>query len=95
MFNKAIGLFYDRERNVFVDEGGFIIWRLFELITPNDLYLFRLRQEHMVVNCKSIPGAVVELYWPEEDDEAEFDDWEDAWANAREDPDGSCYFERR
>jgi len=62
----AIGIFYDIDENLFIDEDGFIIWSIFELITPNDLYLFRLHQESTVVAHRSWPGVVCELYYPED-----------------------------
>lgn len=66
-FSDSIGLFYDIDRNVFIDEDGFIIWSIFEVITPNDLFLFKRNQEYMLVRHRSIPELLVELYYPDDD----------------------------
>jgi len=63
----AIGLFYDAECNVFIDEDGFISWSIFEIISPNDLFLFKRNQEYMLVRHRSIPELLVELYYPDDD----------------------------
>lgn len=65
----AIGLFYDTDQNVFVGEDGFIVWSIFELITPNDLLLFRERKDYMVVDHRTLDNVVVELYYPNGDDD--------------------------
>lgn len=67
-FVDAIGLFYDRDNNVFIDEDGYIVWNMYEMITPNDMFLFKKKREYMVVNHKTLPGVVCELYYPEEDE---------------------------
>ena len=66
-FSDSIGLFYDIDRNVFIDEDGFIIWSIFEIISPNDLFLFKRNQEYMLVRHRSIPELLVELYYPDDD----------------------------
>ena len=66
-FSDSVGLFYDADRNVFIDEDGFIIWSIFEVITPNDLFLFKRNQEYMLVRHRSIPELLVELYYPDDD----------------------------
>lgn len=64
----AIGFFYDLESNVFTDEDGYIVWNLFEYITPNDLFLFRKLQSYLVVPHREASDLVCELFWPGEDD---------------------------
>lgn len=66
-FSDSIGLFYDADRNVFIDEDGFIIWSIFEIISPNDLFLFKQNREYMLVRHRSIPELLVELYYPDDD----------------------------
>jgi hypothetical protein len=56
-------LFYDDVRNVMIDCGGFIVWNIFDYISPNDLYLFKTHKEDMVVVNNS--GQRIELIWPE------------------------------
>ena len=67
-YSDSIGLFYDAESNRFVDEDGFIIWSIFEIITPNDLLLFKLNRCYTLVRHRSIPEVLVELYYPEDYD---------------------------
>lgn len=61
----AVGLFWDRDHNVFIDEDGFIIWSIFEIITPGDLLLFRQNCDYMCVNHRTLQGVTVELYYPD------------------------------
>ena len=63
----VISLFYDAENNVFFDEDWLIIWSIFEVITPNDLFLFKRNKEYMLVRHRSIPELLVELYYPDDD----------------------------
>jgi hypothetical protein len=63
----AVGLFYDAERNCFVDEDGFVIWSIFEIISPNDLYLFKEKREYFLIPHRNFPELMVELYYPEDD----------------------------
>lgn len=63
----TIGLFYVKEWNVFMDEGSFIVWNIFEIITPNDLFLFKKHKECMLIPHCTEPGVVVELFWPDDD----------------------------
>lgn len=59
-----VGLFYNKEKNLFEDEGGFIVWDIFNWITPNDLYLFKHYKEDMLVQHQFIKGLYCELYYP-------------------------------
>lgn len=63
-----IGLFYDEERNVFEDEGGYVVGNVLDFVTPNDLYLFRIYKRYMIFRHRSIRMAYVELFWPEDHD---------------------------
>lgn len=70
---ERVGLFYLKDDNVFIDGEGEIVFEIFELITPNDLYLFKKNKEDVVVNhCREV-GTIVELYWPE----PEIEEWRD------------------
>jgi len=62
-----MALFYDRDRNLFIDEDGFIVYNIFELITPNDFFLFTLGQAYMIAYHREMPGVSVELYYPDDD----------------------------
>ena len=67
-YEDTIGLFYVKEWNVFMDEGGFIVWNIFEIITPNDLFLFKKYKEYMLIPHCTAPGVLVELFWSDDDD---------------------------
>jgi hypothetical protein len=50
-----------------VDEDGFVIWSIFEIISPNDLYLFKEKREYFLLPHRNFPELMVELYYPEDD----------------------------
>jgi hypothetical protein len=60
-------LYYDEARNIMMDEGGFPVFNIFEHISPAMYYLFRENKEYMIIRSKL--GPLVELIWPEHDDE--------------------------
>jgi hypothetical protein len=68
----VIGIFYDVDRNLFIDEDGFVIYSIFELITPADLMLFRYYERDTIFTHRSMKGVLIEMYWP---DEPEIDEW--------------------
>lgn len=61
-----LALYYDEENNVFIDGEGEVVFEIFEIITPNDLYLFKHNKIDVIVNHSTIPGALVELYFPDD-----------------------------
>lgn len=63
-----MALYYLKDDNVFMDGEGEIVFEIFEVISPNDLYLFKRNKEHTIVNHHTEPGLLVDLYWPEEDE---------------------------
>ena len=67
-FTDTVGLFYDPRINRFEDEDGFIVWSIFEIVTPNDIYLFRHNQEYMLVPHRQFKDVGVELFYPEAGD---------------------------
>lgn len=73
-FNEIITLYYDSERCQFIDDDGFIVSEIFEVITPNDLFLFRHCKENMFVFHQQSNKICVELVWPIEDDNAPWDE---------------------
>ena len=64
-YTDSILLFYDKKTNLFFDEGGYAIFSIFGIITPNQLYLFKQKKQYMTVH--GVHGDLVELVWPEED----------------------------
>lgn len=66
-----MALYYIKEDNVFMDgEGDVVIDEIFEVIHPNDLYLFKRKKEDMVVRHRTESGVIVELFYPEPDEYA-------------------------
>ena len=59
-------LFYDEVKNIMVDEGGFMIFDIFSIISPNVYYLFKYHKEDMITRDKK--GNIIELIWPEHDE---------------------------
>lgn len=68
-----MALYYCKEQNQFMDGEGEIIPCLFEIITPNDLYFFKLYKENMIVSHATIPRSFVELYYPEDEEDYVYD----------------------
>jgi hypothetical protein len=52
---------YDSIANVIYDEGGAIVFNIFSIITPNELYIFKLKKESIVLDM--IDGGLVELQY--------------------------------
>lgn len=60
-----IGLSYNKEKNWFEDEDGYAIFDIFQIITPNQLLVFKHLKEYMTVIGPR--GDLVELFYPEDD----------------------------
>jgi hypothetical protein len=45
-------LYYDSVHNLFVDDGGYIVFDIFRIITPNILWLFREKKQDMDITPK-------------------------------------------
>jgi hypothetical protein len=61
-YEDEITLYYNIERNIMEDEGGYEIPNLFSIISPNAFYLFRKKKEDMVVY--GVNGRIIELLYP-------------------------------
>ena len=57
-----VSYYYDDERNVMIDEDGTEIFNIFEIISPNMLYLFKTKKQDMFVY--GVDGQYVELVYP-------------------------------
>lgn len=64
-------LYWDKSIGFFTDEDGFIVFNIYDYITPDMFYMFRKKREYMCFEPKH--GWFVELMYPE-DDEEEFHD---------------------
>jgi len=58
--------YYNKEKNIMIDEDGFEIFNIFNIISPNSLFLFKYKKDDMFVFGTS--GKVVELIYPDNDD---------------------------
>jgi len=65
----SICLYCNKEDNMFLDEDGDVIDNVFEMITPNDLRLFREYKEYMVVRHRAFHEVICELHYPSVEDE--------------------------
>lgn len=78
---NLMSLFFDIEKNHFLDEDGFRVPNIFEIIRPSDLEIFRHDTKWMLVPHVSDKNTAVELIWPEiyedsEDIESAKNRWE-------------------
>lgn len=62
--DEVYTIYYDEEKNVMIDCDGFMLFDIFDLITPNDLFLFKSKKEDMLIRGKR---HLVELIWPDFD----------------------------
>ena len=62
-------LYYDIDRQAFMDEDGFIINYIYDYITPNMFNLFFMLKEYMLIEVTL--DNFVELIYPEDDEEEE------------------------
>lgn len=46
-YHEGMMMFYFAEENHFVDENGFIIYNLFDYVSPNELKIFKMEDEDM------------------------------------------------
>lgn len=56
-------LYYDAEENIIYDEEDDIVFNIFSIVSPNDLYIFKKGGETIEV-C-GVLGGLVELIWPD------------------------------
>jgi len=54
-------LYYDVAENYIYDEKGCIVFNIFSIITPNDLFIFKYKKETMMFDTLS--GGAVELQY--------------------------------
>lgn len=61
MPDTVIPIFYFPEDNRFIDVFGEVIYNVFEMITPNDLYLFQNDPDQKEFRHRSIKDAIVQI----------------------------------
>lgn len=57
----VVMIFFLDERNVFMDEWGNVIYNPFEILSPEDVYLFRHDQGNCVFPYKPDPSILCEI----------------------------------
>lgn len=72
-FKEVMQLYYYPLDHIFVDDGGFPVFNIFNMITPNELFLFRHCKEYMIVQHCRNPEVGVELIWPDDDEMDAYD----------------------
>ena len=65
----VVTLYYDTEHNLMADEDGFLVYNIYDYITPSMLFLFLKKKETMIFEIRS--RCFIELVYPEEEDEEE------------------------
>lgn len=64
-FDETFGIYYDADNNWFIDEDGYVIYDIYDLITPNDVFLFKERLRYMIVSYKHNKKIGVEINFPD------------------------------
>lgn len=81
IYNKLIRILYSRHINMFYDIAGRRITNVFELITPNDLYLYRHDPGNSIFTHVSEPHTMCEIITDKEWEEFPVDsDWLDDYS---------------
>jgi hypothetical protein len=58
---EVITFFYNKDNNVMVDEGGYVMFNIFSYVTPSQLAMFKETKEHM--SFKGVNGIRIELIY--------------------------------
>lgn len=56
----CIGFFYNPVKNLFVDTDGFVVYNLFQLVSPNQLLMFKKNKVNVRIQHK---GDIIMLYY--------------------------------
>lgn len=72
-YMDIISLYYLPDENKFTDEDGYVIFDIYRIITPNDVFLFRELQDYLIVKHATTPGLLVEMHWPDDEGDYETD----------------------
>ncbi len=55
-------MFYNPEENRFYYDGGFLTYNIFDVMSPNEVYLFKLRKEDILIrtSCGDLYAIIYE-----------------------------------
>lgn len=56
----CIGFFYNPVKNLFVDTDGFVVYNIFQLVSPNQLMMFKKNKVDIRIQHK---GDTIRLYY--------------------------------
>jgi len=70
LLEEVMQIYYNPETNVFIDEGGYEIPKIYSILSPNVVYLLRHKRDDMFIY--GINGEYIELiyedvFWNYED----------------------------
>lgn len=68
-FDEIWTYYYDVDKGKFMDCDGWLITCLWDLITPNDLFLFRFYKDYLLVPCVNNRKIGIELIGPDYEEE--------------------------
>lgn len=55
--------YYDDENNRFINENGYVVFRIHEFVPPNAIFLFKTYKANMIWTNTEL-GIQIELIWP-------------------------------
>ena len=65
--DMVVTLYYYPDAKAFTDDSGFIVYSIYDYITPNMFNLFLMLKEYMLIEVTL--NNFVELIYPEEEEE--------------------------
>ena len=74
---EVFPLYYDREQNIFMQEGGWVVHDIHTYLTPHELLIFKERKEDMIVQNPRHDFLIGVFYLPDEPDIGDDGTWED------------------
>jgi hypothetical protein len=65
----VVSFYYLKDDNMFIDEDGKVVYDIYKYVTPNDLFLFKLRKGTSQIHSKTDKNVVYELVYQEFDED--------------------------
>ncbi len=66
-YEESVAIYYNPEKRYFEDCDGFSIPDIYNIITPNVMYLFLHKKCYTITQHQSIPEVFVEMYYLQEE----------------------------
>lgn len=64
-----LSIYWDEYENVLLNDDGEIIYNVFDIITPNQLFLLKEKRDTIYVPSRILPNVVYEFVFRKEDDD--------------------------